>query len=97
MLLLVVWTRYENVAPFQDATELCQELFDKVPKSLDPNVTGWLVYDSKRDFPHPTVSKKFEPFDDFGLIPLDRREIYDQVDQSITLDITMNNLGDGAN
>jgi iron transport multicopper oxidase len=40
---------------------------------------------------------EFAPFDDFTLVPYDREAIYSNVDQSITLDMKMDNLGDGAN
>lgn len=39
----------------------------------------------------------FEPFDDFNLVPFDKEQILDRVDQSITLDLKMDNLNDGAN
>lgn len=39
----------------------------------------------------------FEPFDDFTLVPLDREGILDKVDYTMTLDLKMDNLGDGAN
>ena len=39
----------------------------------------------------------FDPFDDFTLVPVDGEELYENVDYSITLDVRMDNLGDGAN
>jgi iron transport multicopper oxidase len=41
--------------------------------------------------------EEFEPFDDFMLSPQDGMEIYDHVDYSLSLDLKMDNLGDGAN
>jgi iron transport multicopper oxidase len=72
-------------------------LFDVVPDGLNPNVTGWLVYDDGKDKPAPKEVESFEPFDDFELVPEDKLELYDQVDQSIQLDLKMDNLRDGAN
>jgi len=40
---------------------------------------------------------EFDPFDDFTLIPFDKQGILDKVDKSFTLDLKMDNLGDGAN
>ena len=74
-----------------------KDLFDKVPKNLNPNVTGWLVYDEKKALPTPAFVHEFAPFDDFALVPTDHEELFDRVDYSINLDVSMNNLGDGAN
>ncbi|KAJ4373145.1 hypothetical protein N0V83_003436 [Neocucurbitaria cava] len=74
-----------------------EDLFDTVPDSLNPNVTGWLVYDDTKDKPEPKEIDAFEPFDDFNLVPYDKETLLDKVDQSITLDLKMDNLNDGAN
>lgn len=43
------------------------------------------------------ILDKFAPFDDFTLVPKDRQGLMDKADYSITLDVKMSNLGDGAN
>lgn len=60
-------------------------------------MTGWLVYDETKDLPKPTLLDSFDPFDDFTLVPTDGEKLYENVDHSITLDLKMGNLGDGAN
>lgn len=60
-------------------------------------MTGWLVYDKEKELPEPTPVDEFDDFDDFTLVPQDKQKLYDQVDHSITLDMKMDNLGDGAN
>ncbi|KAF2497204.1 iron transport multicopper oxidase FET3 precursor [Lophium mytilinum] len=74
-----------------------EDLFDTVPATLNPNVTGWLVYDDKKDLPAAAPIDSFDPFDDFALIPQDKEKLFDKVDYSFTLDLKMDNLGDGAN
>ena len=74
-----------------------QTLFDKVPKSLNPNSTGWLVYNDKAPLPTPALLGEFKEFDDFTLVPTDGEELLGPVDYSFNLDLTMGNLGDGAN
>ena len=74
-----------------------QDLFDKIPSTLNPNVTGWLMYDENKRFPEPALLDKFSPLDDFELVPADHKELYRTVDHSITLDVGMNNLNDGIN
>lgn len=49
------------------------------------------------ELPEPTPVEEFDDFDDFTLVPQDKEELYDKVDHSITLDMKMDNLGDGAN
>lgn len=74
-----------------------QELFDAIPDDLNSNVTGWLVLDETQDLMPPSEVETFEPLDDFTLKPLDSMAMFDKVDRTVTLDIKMDNLGDGAN
>lgn len=55
------------------------------------------MYDEKADKPEPTFPAIFTPFDDFTLIPYDHRELLEPVDHQIVLDLSMNDLSDGAN
>ena len=79
------------------STDQLKDLFDAVPETLNPNVTGWLVYDDAEEIPTPLFVDEFDPFDDFTLVPIDGEELFDKVDFSFNLDVAMNNLGDGAN
>lgn len=74
-----------------------QDLFDDVPAGLNPNVTGWLVYDESKPKPSPKEVQAFEPFDDFSLVPYDKESLLDRIDRTVTLDVKMDNLNDGAN
>jgi len=60
-------------------------------------VTGWLLYDQANPLPEPRLIDEFDPLDDFALVPSDGLELFDRVDHTITLEVVMNNLGDGAN
>ena len=55
------------------------------------------MYDESKDLPEPTPVDEFNDFDDMTLVPADGEKLYDKVDRSITLDMKMDNLGDGAN
>jgi iron transport multicopper oxidase len=55
------------------------------------------VYDDAAPKPAAQDVQEFEPFDDFDLVPFDKEALLDQVDQSITLNMKMDNLADGAN
>ncbi|GFF43313.1 iron transport multicopper oxidase FET3 [Aspergillus udagawae] len=73
------------------------DLFDQLPESLNYNVTGWLVYNDKAEKPSPALISDFEPYDDFNLVPVDGIALHKEADYTVTLDVTMDNLGDGAN
>jgi iron transport multicopper oxidase len=64
---------------------------------LNYNVTGWLVYNDKAEKPSPALISDFEPYDDFNLVPVDGIALHKEADYTVTLDVTMDNLGDGAN
>ncbi|PUU83652.1 Cupredoxin [Tuber borchii] len=74
-----------------------QDLFDQVPKGLDPNVTGHLVYSDSNKNPPAKEIPEFDPFDDFLLEPEDGEVLLENPDYSFNLDVVMDNLNDGAN
>lgn len=100
MRSLAAWTRSVPVSHQQVDGLLTspQSLFDVLPEDLNYNVTGWLTYDEQAKFPAPAILDDFDnEFDDFELVPHDRQPRYTNPDQSITLEVEMDNLGDGAN
>jgi iron transport multicopper oxidase len=70
-------------------------MFDKIPKGLNWNVTSWLVYDDTQPLPAPASVDEFNDFDDFRLIPYDKKPLLPGPDQVITLDVVMKPLGNG--
>ncbi|KAI4614709.1 uncharacterized protein J4E87_009304 [Alternaria ethzedia] len=94
---VLVTAKNDTNSNFAFVGSMDQDLFDAIPDGLNPNVTGWLVYDDKKDMPAAKKISEFEPFDDFALVPHDKEELFDHVDRSITLDLKMDNLDDGAN
>ncbi|SLM41397.1 multicopper oxidase [Lasallia pustulata] len=94
---VLLTTKNDTGSNFAFVASMDKALFDTVPENLNPNVTGWLVYDETKDLPKPTLLDSFDPFDDFTLVPTDGEKLYENVDHSITLDLKMGNLGDGAN
>jgi iron transport multicopper oxidase len=74
-----------------------QSLFDTLPDDLNYNVTGWLVYDDAQPLPDPALLDELDPFDDMTLLPYDNQTLLGEPDQTIELDVIMDNLGDGAN
>ncbi|KAK5703725.1 hypothetical protein LTR97_002738 [Elasticomyces elasticus] len=72
------------------------DLFDTLPDTLNTNVTGWLTYDNAAPKPAAALLDAFDPFDDFTLQPQDGMELLGDADVTVTLDLAMDNLGDGA-
>lgn len=73
-------------------------MFDSYPEDLNYNVTGWLVYDDKKPLPKPALLENFDSlFDDITLVPYDKAPIYGEPDQTVTLNVIMDNLRDGGN
>lgn len=74
-----------------------QDLFDKIPDGLNPNVTSYLVYNKDASLPDATGIAEYNPFDDILLEPTDEEEIWSDPSISYTIDVKMDNLKDGAN
>jgi iron transport multicopper oxidase len=55
------------------------------------------MYNDMADKPTPALIPAFEPYDDFNLVPVDGMALHKEADYTVTLDVTMDNLGDGAN
>ncbi|KAF2629515.1 multicopper oxidase [Macroventuria anomochaeta] len=87
----------DSVTNIPFVASMDEELFDTIPDDLNSNVTGWLVVDSTQGLPPPLKLDLFTPVDDYSLRPLDGLAALDTVDRTITLDLKMDNLGDGAN
>lgn len=91
----MITTKNETSTNYAFVGSMDTTLFDKIPKGLNWNVTGWLVYDSAQPMPAPALVDQFNDFDDFALIPYDQKPLLPEPDQTITMDVVMNVLGDG--
>ncbi|KAI9845595.1 MAG: hypothetical protein M1838_001679 [Thelocarpon superellum] len=94
---VLLTTKNDTSANYAFVASMDEAMFDTVPDGLNPNVTGWLVYNTGHPLPDPVGVDDFEPFDDFTLIPADHQALLDKVDYSLKLAFEMNDLGDGAN
>ncbi|KAI5359150.1 Putative multicopper oxidase, type 1, multicopper oxidase, copper-binding, cupredoxin [Septoria linicola] len=95
---LVTTKNDTSAGNFAIVSSMDTDLFDAFPADLPTNVTGWLMYDETKNKPEPALLDSWDAqFDDFDLVPQDGLEILDKVDYSFNLDLSMNNLGNGAN
>lgn len=94
---VLITTKDDASSNFAIVGSMDQDLFDAVPATLNPNVTGWLVYSDSAELPTPAFVDEFEPFDDFTLKPYDKLPLFEDPEYSVQLDVKMDNLADGAN
>ncbi|CEL02165.1 Putative Multicopper oxidase [Aspergillus calidoustus] len=94
---VLVTMKNESTANYAMVGSMDTDLFDTLPDTLNYNVTGWLVYDESAERPAAKDVAEFDYYDDYTLVPYDKIEAYPDADMTITLDLTMDNLGDGAN
>ena len=94
---LLLTTKNETDVNYAIVGAMDQDLFDKIPNGLISNVTSFLVYDSAAELPKPAFVDEYAPFDDMKLVPVDGEKLFTNPDQSIVLDVAMDNLGNGAN
>ena len=94
---VLVTTKNDTSANFAIHGAMDQDLFDKFPEGLDPNVTSFLVYNPSAPMPSPSRLDAYDEFDDHTLVPYDRQPLLEDPDYSFKLDVKMDNLGDGVN
>ena len=93
---ILLTTKNDTSENFAIVGSMDQDLFDRVPSGLNPNVTSFLVYDAGKPMPTPKSIGEFDPFDDMKLVPTDGEELFEDPDLVVQLDVLMDNLGDGA-
>ncbi|KAK8211262.1 iron transport multicopper oxidase FET3 precursor [Phyllosticta citricarpa] len=94
---VIIEAKNDTNSNFAFVGSMDEELFDTVPSTLNNNVTGWLVYEPTNNLPAAQVVSEYNAFDDYKLVPKDKMKLLDQIDHSFTLNMRMDNLGDGAN
>ncbi|KAI2463575.1 multicopper oxidase [Annulohypoxylon bovei var. microspora] len=93
----LVTTKAETTTNYAFVASMDTTLFDTLPDDLNYNVTGWLVYDGAQSLPDPATVDELNNFDDITLVPYDNQTLFGEPDQTVELDVIMDNLGDGAN
>mmetsp|Transcript_5883 Transcript_5883/g.5812 ORF Transcript_5883/g.5812 Transcript_5883/m.5812 type:complete len:619 (-) Transcript_5883:362-2218(-) len=79
-------------------TKFDDSMLDVIPDELELNSTNYMIYNEDKDKPKEYKVDSVDDFlDDFYLTPLNKEKLYDDADQTITVDLTMDNLGDGVN
>ncbi|KAG7191864.1 ferroxidase fet3 [Scheffersomyces spartinae] len=74
-----------------------KDMLDVVPKDLILNSTNYISYDESNDTPEEYIVDEYDFLDDYWLTPVSAEAMLDEPDHVITVDVTMNNLGNGIN
>jgi len=86
---VLITTKKDASKNFAISATLDTDMFDHPEAYNNPDVFGYLVYDSKKPLPTPTPIRTYDVFDDFQLIPKDRQLAYTNVDHQIMIDMTL--------
>lgn len=106
MLYITVAQRYGVLIKTKNSTDknyammskFDDTMLDVIPDELQLNSTNYIIYDEDKAKPEEYKVDSIDDFlDDFYLTPLNKEKLYDDADQTITVDVTMDNLGDGVN
>ncbi|CAK9440231.1 uncharacterized protein LODBEIA_P43310 [Lodderomyces beijingensis] len=77
------------------------DMLDVIPDELELNGTNYIVYNQdkfQQEKPQPYLLDSIDDFlDDFYLKPLSKEKLLDDADYTITIDVQMDNLGNGVN
>ncbi|KAN0093790.1 Ferroxidase [Hyaloscypha variabilis] len=85
---VLVTTKDDTSQNFAILSTLDTSMFDDFPPWANPDVYGYLIYDSSKSLPPVSPLRDYNVFDDFDLIPQDRQTAFTKVDEQIM--ITMN-------
>ncbi|CUM53253.1 unnamed protein product [Debaryomyces tyrocola] len=106
MLYITVAQRYGVLIKTKNSTDknyammtrFDDGMLDVIPDELELNSTNYMVYNKDKDLPKEYKVDSVDDFlDDFYLTPLNKEKLYDDADHAITIDVAMDNLGDGIN
>ncbi|KUJ24481.1 putative ferrooxidoreductase Fet3 [Mollisia scopiformis] len=92
-LYLSVAQRYAVLVTMKSSTDknyaisvtLDTAMFDSIPPWANPDVFGWLVYDSKKPLPTPVPLRTYNTIDDTTLVPVDHMGALTKVDHQIIM------------
>ncbi|EEQ37443.1 hypothetical protein CLUG_01565 [Clavispora lusitaniae ATCC 42720] len=94
---VLIHTKNETDKNYAFMNKIDDDMLDVIPKDLILNSTNYIIYDEEADKPDEYMVDELDFFDDFYLTPLNKEKLYDEADHVVTVDVVMNNLGNGVN
>ena len=82
---VLITTKDDTSQNFAILSTLDTTMFDSIPPWANPDVYGYLIYDSSKPLPPVSPLRDYNVFDDFNLIPQDRQTAFTNVDQQIMI------------
>ncbi|KAI5956719.1 hypothetical protein KGF54_000336 [Candida jiufengensis] len=106
MLYITIAQRYSVLITTKNSTDknyaimnkVDDTMLDVIPNDLQLNGTNYMIYDEDAEKPGQNYVDSIDDFlDDFYLVPYDKEPLLDDADYTVTLDVQMDNLGNGVN
>lgn len=94
---VLITTKNDTSKNYAFMNKFDDDMFDVIPSDLILNSTNYIVYDEEADLPEEYTVDELDFFDDFYLQPLSGEPLMDEADYAVTIDVAMDNLGNGVN
>jgi len=95
---VLITTKNDTSKNYAFMNKIDDTMLDVIPEDLLLNSTNYIVYDEDNDKPDQYMVDSIDDFlDDFYLAPLNKERLLDDADHVVTIDVAMDNLGDGVN
>lgn len=95
--LALVTTKNDTSKNYAFMQKIDDTMLDLIPPELQLNGTNTISYDDDNDEVEQYMVDELEFLDDFYLKPLSNATLLEDPDYKITVDVLMNNLGNGIN
>ncbi|RKP30603.1 hypothetical protein METBISCDRAFT_23146 [Metschnikowia bicuspidata] len=94
---VLVTTKNDTSKNYAFMSKFDDGMFDVIPDDLMLNSTNTILYDESNGAASEYIVDELDYLDDFYLQPYNNVTILDDADHSITIDVSMDNLGNGVN
>jgi iron transport multicopper oxidase len=89
---VILQTKNNALKNYAIAGAMDETLYDEVPSYVQPNVTGYLIYNTSAPLPPQHIIPDRNFLDDFSLYPYDHQPLFTNPVHRITLNITFATL-----
>lgn len=93
---VLITTKNDTSQNFAILNTLDTSMFDDYPSWANPDVFGYLVYETENPLPPVTPLRNYDFYDDFNLVPKDQMVVFGNVDHQIIMTMDFDE-DDGVN
>lgn len=94
---VLITTKNETDKNYAFMQKIDDDMLDVIPSDLLLNSTSYITYDESAATPEEYYVDELDFLDDFYLVPMSGEKLMDDADMTITIDVAMDNLGNGVN